>query len=54
MLLEVHRHTVVKRIAEYGTVDLYDFFEVARFLAWHKEWYGTPSIPSATERGTQK
>ena len=44
-LLELHRHTVTKRIAEYGTVDLHDFFEVIYFLIWHREEYGTPYPP---------
>ena len=42
VLLETHRHTVAKRIEEYGTLDLKDFFEVAYFLIWHRENYGTP------------
>ena len=41
-LLETHRHTVTKRIAEYGGVDLHDFFDVVYFLIWHREEYGTP------------
>lgn len=41
-LLEVHRHTVAKRLAEYGGVDLHDFFDVVYFLIWHREECGTP------------
>ena len=41
-LLEIHRHTVAKRISEYGKVNLRNFFDVAYFLVWHRENYGTP------------
>jgi hypothetical protein len=44
-LLELHRHTVVKRIKEYGQVDLHDFFDVVYFLIWHRETYGSPVPP---------
>ena len=41
-LLETHRHTITKRLAEYGGVDLHDFFNGVYFLIWHREKYGTP------------